>query len=66
MKENNFRDELREVINKHCKENGSNTPDFVLAEYLDNCLKVFDLAIKSRENWYGKELNPPGLSNEYK
>jgi hypothetical protein len=39
-KEEKFRDELEELINRHSMENGSNTPDFVLAEYLVKCLIV--------------------------
>jgi len=41
----------------HCKysiERGSNTPDFILAEYLKQCLETFDMCIRRREEWYGK------------
>ena len=51
-----FRKELEEVINRHSMENGSNTPDFILAEYLDDCLQNFDKTSRAREKWYGKEL----------
>lgn len=44
-----FRRELSELLNKHCKENGSNTPDFILADYLADCLDVFD-RIEQRRN----------------
>lgn len=50
-----FRDSLRELINSHSKENGSNTPDFILAHYLDDCLTAFDSAMRSREAWYGSK-----------
>lgn len=53
MSKQTFRRELMNVINKHSKENGSNTPDFILAEYLTDCLKAFDKATKYRDNWYG-------------
>lgn len=43
-----FYTELKELINKHSRENGSNTPDFVLAEYLFNCLRNFDQAVNNR------------------
>lgn len=49
-----FRKELEELINRYSKENGSNTPDFILAEYLVNTLAVFDTAVRARENWYGR------------
>ncbi len=48
-----FKKEIESVINRYSKENGSNTPDFILAEYLLNCLKNFDTATNLRENWYG-------------
>lgn len=50
-----FREELRDIINCHSKENGSNTPDFILAEYLTDCLEVFDKAVKRRTKWYNRE-----------
>ena len=43
-----FQDEIRAVITKHSKENGSNTPDFILAEYLVRCLEAFDYAVRCR------------------
>ena len=45
---NNFNNELRELINRHSKENGSDTPDFVLAEYMEDCLNAFDKAVTRR------------------
>jgi len=52
-----FKKELEELINKHSKENGSDTPDFILAKYLASCLKVFNKVITDREKWYGREIN---------
>lgn len=45
-----FRKELEHLINKYSIENGSNTPDFILADYLVECLQVFENAIKRREH----------------
>ena len=50
-----FRQKLQELINQHSMENGSNTPDFILAEYLDDCLQVFDKAMFRRAKWYNGE-----------
>lgn len=50
-----FRKELEVLINQNSLENGSNTPDFILAEYLENCLKAFDYAVSQRTSWYRKE-----------
>lgn len=49
-----FRKELETLINRHSRENGSNTPDFILAEYLEGCLQVFDETLAKREIWYGR------------
>lgn len=45
-------------LNRRSAENESNTPDFILAEYLIGCLKVFDNATKRRDKWYGVLLEP--------
>ena len=52
----NFRKELETLINKHSLENGSDTPDFILADYVCKCLKNFDEIIQAREQWYGRDL----------
>ncbi len=53
-----FERELASVINRHSLENESNTPDFILAEYLRSCLRAFTMASRTREAWYGKGLKP--------
>lgn len=53
-----FEKELEALINKHSMENASNTPDWVLAQYLNGCLEAFNLAVQLRENWYGRD---PGV-----
>jgi hypothetical protein len=53
-----LRKKLEEAINMVSAENGSNTPDFVLAEYLTDCLAAFDKAVKRRESWYGVNMYP--------
>lgn len=47
-----FRQELSSLLNRYSKENGSNTPDFILADYLNACLESFDKATASRTHWY--------------
>lgn len=51
-----FEQDIEGSINKHSKENDSNTPDFILAKYLSKCLEAFNECSRSREKWYGKEL----------
>lgn len=53
-KEESFRYVLRALINVHSIENESDTPDFILAEYLTDCLAAFDKATKRRTEWYSK------------
>lgn len=54
-----FEQELKFLINRRSKENGSNTPDFVLAQYLLGCLENFDKAVNAREQWYGNDSKHP-------
>ena len=50
--------ELRDLLNKHSEDNASNTPDFILSEYLQACLEAFHAAIWARETWYGRDGRP--------
>ncbi len=45
-------EELRSLLNRHCAENRSNTPDFILAEYMLSCLHAFEKATVDRDSWY--------------
>jgi hypothetical protein len=47
-----FQKELAALINKHSVENESDTPDFILAEYLNTCLDAFGAAMDARDQWY--------------
>ena len=51
-----FRKELEGLINRHSMENGSDTPDFILAGYMADCLDAFDAAMTAREIWYGRKV----------
>lgn len=57
MEENNFSRELTNLLNRYSKENISNTPDFILASYIESCLQAFNQAVVSRESWYGRSNN---------
>lgn len=52
-RETEFNRELTSLLNKYNKENGSNTPDFMLANYLISCLRTFNYTQNAREKWYG-------------
>ena len=53
-----FERELASLINCHSKENGSNTPDFILAAYLVDCLRTFNRTMLWRQKWYSPEGVP--------
>lgn len=62
MSDNNqFRQELAALLNRYSMENGSNTPDFLLADYLIACLRVLEGVTSEREAWYGIKLKPGGV-----
>ena len=54
MSKTAFRNKLEHLLNSESMENGSDTPDFILADYLTRCLENFDETIKQREEWYGR------------
>lgn len=60
QRQTNFRVELEALINRHSIENGSDTPDFILADFLLACLRAFDSAARRRTKWYApnKEKSP--------
>jgi len=60
----NFKRELASVLNKYSRENLSNTPDYILAEYLNDCLNTFDKIIQLRKN--DSEISPEDEKNFYK
>lgn len=53
-----FRERLEALINECSMENDSNTPDFILAEYLSSCLLAFNIATNRRDSWYGCQHRP--------
>ena len=61
---NQFEKDLEILINQHCKENDSDTPDFILATYLNAVLENFNAAIKQREEWYGRQKRGLGTQDQ--
>lgn len=47
---------LRDLLNCESRESDSDTPDFILAEFMISCLDAFELASNKREAWYGVDL----------
>lgn len=50
-----FEKELKELINRHSMESYSETPDYILAQYLSYCLAIYDKTIAARDKWHGFE-----------
>lgn len=44
---------FRAFINRNSIENFSNTPDYILAEYLVTCLENFQNIVGDRDVWHG-------------
>ena len=59
VKEQAFRASLANTLNSFSKENGSNTPDFILGDLLADVLDAFDKAVKARDEWHGEKVPPP-------
>ncbi len=53
-----FKKELCELLNKYSKENESDTPDFILAEYLIGSLKIFCESVNHRNTFYVRMEEP--------
>jgi hypothetical protein len=53
-----FEKDLRGVLNTHSQENTSDTPDWILSQYLCDCLDALNAAIQKREAWHGRDPRP--------
>ena len=56
-------EDFRLAINRRSAENGSDTPDFILAGFLAACLRSFDRSVRARERWYGRMPVPASASS---
>lgn len=52
-----FKQELTDLVNRHSIENHSNTPDYIIAEYLVMCYGAFCAAVSARDVHEGKEVS---------
>jgi hypothetical protein len=57
-----FREALERLLNRYSAENGSGTPDFLLAEFLQDVLKSFNDIVERRAKWRGESVELPALS----
>lgn len=51
-------DEVQTLLNRHSRENHSNTPDFILAQFLASALEAYEQAVNSRDSWYSISQSP--------
>ncbi len=51
-----FRVELAALINRHSLENRSDTPDWILAEHLVECLRSYEATSNARRTWQSTKL----------
>jgi len=58
-----FAKALEDLLNAHSQENGSNTPDFILAAFLEACLAAWNQATLRREDWYGRSTLPGQMTD---
>lgn len=55
-----FRKDLAKVLNRYSQENGSDTPEWILADYLIGCLNSWKNAARMRDRWWS--FTPWGAS----
>ena len=55
-----FEEDLRNLINAHSKEMASDTPDFILAQYLCFCLDAFNRGVNRRDAFNENVERGPG------
>lgn len=62
-KVSNLDRDLAAVLNYYSAENASNTPDFILAQYLLACLAAWNTGVQQRETWYGRDARPGHITS---
>lgn len=51
-----FRNDLTSLINRYSIEGRSNTPDFILAGFLESCLAAWDATTIARDRLMGRQV----------
>ena len=59
-----FVQDLSALINSYSLENGSNTPDFILASFLENVLTDWNHATRARTEWFKPTDNEDELIDD--
>jgi len=56
-----FRYGLAKLINISNLENRSNTPDYILADYLIGCLLSYEKTVEANNKWHGRNPKEPTI-----
>ena len=60
-RDKNLKKDIEVLINKYNYDAMTDTPDFVLAEYLMNCLRNYLVTKYNTEEWFGKRITINGV-----
>lgn len=52
-----FEEALTNLINSYSQEQYSNTPDYLLARYMYNCMENYNDIVNERDKWHNIKLN---------
>lgn len=55
---NDLEADLAAVLNRHSRENASDTPDYILSQFMLGCLAAFNTATQQRETCHGRDPRP--------
>lgn len=58
---NDLEHALASALNRFCAENASNTPDWILAQYLIGCLAAWNIATQQRDAVAGSGQHEPSM-----
>ncbi len=50
--------DLAALLNEYSRENLSDTPDYILAEFMLAALNAFEIGVNNRANWYRSSPAP--------
>lgn len=49
-----FQSDLTALLNRYSKDAECDTPDFILAAHLTDCLEIFKSSVRARDHWLKK------------
>lgn len=55
--------EITKIFNKHNLDTITDTPDYILADYVMTCLYAFFKAKGDIEKWFGKKITINGIED---